>query len=61
MADKLDPKELVTFKELLMANSIQLDAIAQLLIEKGIITKEEFFAKLKQVQSVYKSNANTDD
>jgi len=33
MAEKLDPKELVTFKELMMANSIQLDAIAQLLIE----------------------------
>jgi len=27
MAQKLDPKELVTFKELLMANSIQIDAL----------------------------------
>jgi beta-N-acetylglucosaminidase len=53
MAEKLDPKELVSFKELLMANSIQVDAVAQLLIEKGIITTEEFFAKLKQVQSEY--------
>ncbi len=43
MAEKLDPNELVSFKELLMANSIQIDAVAQLLIEKGIITKEEFF------------------
>jgi hypothetical protein len=40
MAEKLDPKELVSFKELLMANSIQIDAVAQLLIEKGIIAKE---------------------
>ena len=47
MAEKLDPKELVSFKELLMANSIQIDAVAQLLIEQNIITKEEFFAKLK--------------
>ena len=54
MAEKLDPKELVSFKELLMANSIQVDAVAHLLIEKGIITQEEFFAKLKQVQSEYK-------
>ena len=58
MAEKLDPKEIVSFKELLMANSIQVDAIAQLLIEKGIITKEEFFAKLKQVQSEYQSNTD---
>ena len=32
MADKLDPDELVNFKELLMADSMQVDAIAQLLI-----------------------------
>ena len=42
MAHKLDPKELVSFKELLMANSIQVDALAQLLIEKGIITEAEY-------------------
>jgi len=29
MAQKLDPKELVTFKEMLMSNSIQVDAVAQ--------------------------------
>ena len=46
MAEKPDPKELVSFKELLMANSIQVDALAQLLIEKGIITTDEFFDKL---------------
>lgn len=27
MADKLDEKELVTFKEMIMANSIQVDAV----------------------------------
>lgn len=55
MAEKLDPKELVSFKELLMANSIQADAVAQLLIEKGVFTKEEFFDMLKQVKMDYKS------
>ncbi len=30
MAEQLDEKELVTFKEMLMANSIQVDAVAQL-------------------------------
>ena len=54
MTEKLDPSELVSFKELLMANSIQVDAIAQLLIEKGVFTKEEFFDMLKQVQMDYK-------
>jgi len=58
MAEELDPKELVTFKELLTANSIQVDALTQLLVEKGIITEQEFFSKLKQVQSQYQSNAD---
>jgi len=55
MAEKLDDKELASFKEMLMANSIQVDALAQLLIEKGIITENEFFAKLKQVQAEYQN------
>jgi hypothetical protein len=55
MARKLDEKELVTFKELLIANSIQVDALAQLLIEKGLITEQELLARLKKVQAEYKS------
>jgi len=59
LAEQLDPEELVSFKELLMANSMQVDALAQILVEKGIITKQEFFAKLKQVQGEYQ-NIKTD-
>jgi hypothetical protein len=36
-----------------MANSIQVDALAQLLIEKGLITQDEFHKKLKEVQMEY--------
>ena len=53
MAEQLDPKELVSFKELLTANMIQLDTVTQLLIEKGIINEQEFFTKLKLVQAEY--------
>lgn len=53
MATKIDPSELVTFKEFMLTNAIQLDTITQLLIDKGIITQEEFVAKLKQVQTDY--------
>ena len=52
-AERLDDKELVTFKEMMMANAIQVDAIVLLLVEKGIITEDEFYTKLKQVQSEY--------
>ena len=53
MAEKLDSNELVGFKELLMANSIQVDTLTRLLIDKGIFSKDEFFITLKQVQKEY--------
>ena len=53
MAEKLNEKELVSFKELLMTNTIQVDTVTQLLIEKGIFTEEELYTKLKQVQGDY--------
>jgi hypothetical protein len=55
MATPLDPSDLLPFKELLIANSIQVDAVVQLLIEKGFFTQDEFFTKLKQVQVEYQS------
>ena len=58
MAEQLDPDELVSFRELLVANSIQVDAMAMLLIEKGLFTKDEFFTKLKQVQTEYQKKGH---
>jgi hypothetical protein len=39
MAQKLDDSEIVSFKELLMANSTRVDALAQLMIRKDFIRK----------------------
>ena len=36
MAQKLDDKESVSFKEMLLANSIRAHVLAQLFIEKGL-------------------------
>jgi hypothetical protein len=58
MATQLDPNELASFKELLMANSIELDGAVQLLIEKGLFTEQEFFTKMKQVQAQYQAKRN---
>jgi hypothetical protein len=58
MAQKLDPNELVELKELLIANSAQFDALVELLVDKGIITKDEYFEKLKQVYAEYQSSKN---
>ena len=56
MAQKLDDSELVEFKELLMANSVQVDTAVQLLIEKGFFTEDEFYSKLKEVQAQYQKH-----
>ena len=53
MGQHLDVKELASFKELLIANTIQIDTICRLLIEKGIISEEELYGKLKKVQTEY--------
>jgi hypothetical protein len=52
---KNDNKEVVTADELIMAQMIRLDAIAQLLIEKGVVSEEEFYSKLKNVQAQYQN------
>ena len=59
MAQKLSKKDLVTFEELVVENSIQVDALAQLLMEKGIITKDEFVTKFKQVQAEYEAKKSS--
>ena len=55
MAEKLDTSKLVDFEELLISNTIQLDTMYQLLIDKSLFTEAEFLNKMKQVQKTYAS------
>ena len=59
MTDQLEPEELVSFKETLIANAMQVDTLCQLFIEKGIITMDEFFKKLKVVEAEYRYKAES--
>ena len=56
MGEKLDQDQTAAFEELLISNTIQLDVVTQLLIEKGIITENEFSDMLKQVQMEYQNS-----
>jgi len=49
MATPLDPKQVVTFEELLMSQLITQEALTRLLIGKGVFTEEEFLATVKVV------------
>ena len=51
MAEKLDQKQTVDFKELLMSEVIQSEALINLLDRKGEISKQELLEEMKRVQS----------
>jgi hypothetical protein len=61
VADQNGSNEITTIQDLLMANSMQLDAIAQLLIEKGVFSKEDLFNMLKRIQKEYQKTGNLED
>ena len=50
MAEKLDQKQTVDFKELLMSEVIQSEALINLLDRKGIISKQELLEEMKKVR-----------
>jgi hypothetical protein len=51
MAEILDPKEIVDFKELLMSEVIQSEALINLLDKKGIISKQELLEEMKIINT----------
>ncbi len=50
MAEKLDPKQVVTFEELLRAIMIEQDATRRVLVRKGLLTNEEVLEEIKAVR-----------
>lgn len=50
MAEKLDPKETVSFEELLMSNVFTQEALINLLEAKGIIRKSELLDEIKRLR-----------
>lgn len=51
MAAKLDKKQTVDFKELLMSEVIQSETMINILDRKGIISKKELLEEMKRVQA----------
>lgn len=49
MAEKLESKEMVTFEDLLLSNTIEQEALINLLEKKGIITKKELLEEIKRL------------
>jgi len=51
-------KQPVTMQELLASSLAQTDALAKLLIEKGLITREEFMQKISEERATYQRLLN---
>jgi len=52
---ELDKGAAVTLQELLVTSLAQTDAVAKLLIEKGMITQDEFMEKIKAERATYQA------
>jgi len=50
MAKEIDPKEFVSFKELLLSNVYTQEALMNLLEKKGLLTKKEVLEEIKRIQ-----------
>jgi len=51
-------KSPVTLQELLVSSLAQTDALAKLLTEKGLITREEFMRKISEERATYQKLFN---
>ncbi len=52
---ELDNQGVVTMQELIASSLAQTDALTKLLIEKRLITKDEFMVKLSAERAVYQA------
>jgi hypothetical protein len=55
---KLDKTTPVNLQELIVSSLAMTDALAKLLIEKGLITQEEFMTKLSEERATYQKLLN---
>ncbi len=50
MAEKLDPKDIVTLEELALSNMWETSALVELLERKGILTKQEVLDMIQELR-----------
>ena len=61
MGEKLSDKEIIKAEDIAVTQMIQIDALVQLLIEKGVFMEQEFYTKLKQVLTEYEGKKTERD
>ena len=56
VSEDSESKKRVGLERLLVSNTVQLEAVTRLLLEKGILDEEELLAMMKTVQTEYQNN-----
>ena len=56
LLEDLGSNKMVGLEKLLVSNSIQLEAITRLLLEKGMIEEQELLEMMNKIQTEYQSN-----
>lgn len=59
MTRQLDQTEIVTFEELLISNTIQQEAMINILERKGLLSKQELLEEIKKLSQKTLKPANT--
>ena len=55
---KVRKQQPVTLEELVVSSLAQVDALSKLLIDKGMITQQEFLAKISEERATYQRMLN---
>ena len=58
MAEKLDPKQVATFEELLMTVLYEQEALRRVLVRKGLVSDEEVLEEVKAVRRELESKVS---
>jgi hypothetical protein len=56
VAESVGSKKMEGLEKLLVSNTIQLEAVTRLLLDKGILKEDELVAMMKSVQAEYQGN-----
>jgi hypothetical protein len=53
ISEKIDPEEIVSLEEVPLANTIEQEALVNILIKKGLINKKELLEEIKRLKKEY--------
>lgn len=57
MANKIDPKDVVSVEEVLLSNAIEHEALVTILIKSGLIRKRELLEEIKNIRNKLQVNS----